>query len=96
MLLRLTNFVRVSLKPDHTDSLKCQNCQLTRTLDPNRPMRQVLTLTDYQRGYFLKLTITDIHGMRGCAGTVIQSYIHARLRQLGCVVLRSGFRETVL
>jgi len=69
---------------------------ITHTPDPNRPMRQVLTLTDYQRGHSLRLTITDIHGMRGCAGAVIQSYIHARLRQLGCVVLRSGFRETVL
>ena len=69
---------------------------ITRTTDPNRPMRQVLTLTDYQRWYFLKLTITDTRCMRGCAGAVIQSYVHARLRQLGCVVLRLGFRETVL
>jgi len=34
--------------------------------------------------------------MRGCAGAVIQSYMHARLQQLDCVVLWSGFRETVL
>ena len=76
--------------------IKMSKLSITRTHDPNRPMRQVLTLTDYQRGCFLKLTITDIHGMRGCADAFIQSYIHAHLRQLGCVVLRSGFRETVL
>ena len=41
--------------------------------------------------------------MRGhaCAvSTVIQSYIHARLKQLGCAVVhavvRSGFRDTGL
>jgi len=72
-----------------------------RTPHPIRPTRRVLTPDPNHpmTRAFLKIC-NNWHSLHAwsCLRIVVQSYIHARLQQLGCAVvravLRSGFRDT--